>query len=189
MIPELTKNTILFNFLYSIDKDLAEQCRSHGCPYCNAALHKANYSRKPWESPVKTHDGKLTRQSLCCSRQGCRRRVLPPSCIFFGRYRYWSGAILIITALRQIRPKSYSIDKLMKLFTVSRSTIYRWAKWFREIFPTTDKWKTLRGRISAEVSSDQLPGSLLYYCIKHTNCEDKAFVMCLRILAPDLSQL
>lgn len=183
MIPELAKKTSLFNLLYEIDKDLAEQCRKERCPHCNAALHKANYMRQPWEVPDKIDAGKLIRRSLCCSKKGCRHRVQPASCIFLGRHRYWSGAILIITALRQIRPKSYSIDKLMKLFKVSRRTIYRWGKWFREIFPTTAKWKTIRGRISAQVATDQLPGSLLQYFVEHTNCEEKAFVGCLRFLA------
>ena len=38
------------------------------------------------------------RLSFCCGREGCRRRVLPPSVLFWGRRVYWAAVVLVVTA-------------------------------------------------------------------------------------------
>lgn len=186
MLTELIKKSSLFSLLYRIDLDLANQIRKRGCPYCKGPLHQANYKRKPWEAPVNTPENQMIRQSLCCGKEGCRRRVLPPSCIFWGRKKYWAGVILVVMTLRQNRPEGRSTKKLIEKFGITRETLFRWISWFKEEFPKSEQWQRIRGRVSATISSRQLPGDLLDYCIEHIKCVEKAIVACLQLLASGL---
>jgi hypothetical protein len=188
MLPELLKKTSLFSLLYQIDLDLAKQSREQGCPYCQGPLHQANYDRKPWGIAEDIPHEQRVRQSLCCGREGCRRRVLPPSCIFWGRRKYWAGIILVIMTLRQNRPESASSKKLMTMFGICRVTLFRWISWFREEFPVSQQWKRIRGRISASINSNKLPGDLLDYCIQQGGGDEDGFVRCLRLLAGGMKE-
>lgn len=99
--------------------------------------------------------------SLCCGAQGCRRRVLPPSVLFLDRRVYFAPALLVITALRQGRDRGYTVEKLRSLFGVTRTTLRRWAQYFREVFPYSPFWKRLSGVLMPPVEVAQLPRSLI----------------------------
>jgi hypothetical protein len=71
-------------FLLTIDQDLAETTRRHGCP-CGGRLHRSNYPRKPRGDCDTLSDTYNTRFSFCCDRDGCRKRSTAPSVRFFGR--------------------------------------------------------------------------------------------------------
>ena len=149
MLPELLNCVSLFHVLHLIDIDLAEKQRQAGCPYCKSPLHYASYTRKPRGGPKDIPEEYMKRFSLCCSREDCRRRVLPPSCLFMERKVYWQAVILITTTLHQKRPKGVAINHLMRMFSIPRKTIVRWIQYFRSSFPKTSQWQRLRGRISA----------------------------------------
>lgn len=183
MLPELLQKSKLFSILYQIDLDLAQKCRENGCPFCGGALHQANYSRQPWGAPKDIADEQMIRQSLCCARQGCRKRTLPPSCLYFGRKKYWSAVILVVMALRQNKHQRAICIKLMRLFAISYKTILRWRDWFRDIFPTTRQWIRLRGRVSASIDSSLLPAGLLDYFLHTHESAEAALVGCLAFLA------
>ena len=51
MLPELTQKKRLYQLLYTMDQDLAEESRGKGCPHCQGRLHQANYERKPRGGP------------------------------------------------------------------------------------------------------------------------------------------
>jgi len=160
MIPELLQKSSLFLLLYKIDTDLSNECRERGCLFCGGPMHQATYKRKPRGGPEDLPAECLIRQSLCCGRENCRRRCLPPSCLFMGRRVYWAGVILVVMALRQNRPKSAGTIELMRMFGMSRKTLFRWIGYFQEIFPSSAQWQRLRGNVHASVKNSDLPGNL-----------------------------
>ena len=80
--PEILNRKSLFSLLHKIDFEIAEQARARGCPIVGGPLHYANYPRKPRGGPPDLDEAFEIRYSLCCGREGCRRRVLPPSVRF-----------------------------------------------------------------------------------------------------------
>lgn len=181
MLQKLTQTIKLFTLLYFIDKDLAEQTRQNGCPYCGGPLHKAGYNRKPRGGPDNIPDDYCHRFGLCCGHKDCRKRTLPPSTLFMGRRVYWGSVVLIVMTLRQNRQESFSI--LSRLFGVPQQTIKRWAVYFRELFPFTQLWKQLRGQINCNVDNSCLPGNLVQYFLTTCDSQMDGVVNCLKFLA------
>mgnify|MGYP003932886899 CR=1 FL=1 len=132
------------------------------------------------------------RLSLCCGRDGCRRRALPRSCLFLGRKVYWGGIVMVVTALRQQRRSGWSIRRLRQTFGVSYQTILRWERFYREEFPKSQRWKGLRGQVSARVRNDELPLSLIEHFMEQGGDRKQRFVELLCFVAvggaDDLSQ-
>lgn len=123
------------------------------------------------------------RLGLCCGREGCRRRTLPPSCLFTGRRVYWGVVILVVLALRQRRTKGASFRKLKDLFGVTRLTVLRWMEYYRKEFPQSERWQRQRGMVDTRVREDDLPTGLLEHYIRNSAGEDDGVVGCLRFLA------
>lgn len=182
MYPEIAQRASLFLLLHRIDADLAASTRASGCPHCGGPLHTASYVRKPRGEPPGLPDRCLVRLSLCCGRPGCRRRTLPPSCLFLGRKVYWSCVVVVVAALRQRRPQSPSINGLRRLLGVSRQTVLRWMDFFAEQFPSSRPWRSLRGQVPATVRDDDLPAGLLDL-LGATRTFGVALMACLRLLA------
>lgn len=183
MLAELLQNVSLFNVLHQIDQDLAAACQRAECPFCQSPLHNAPYTRKPRGGPTSIPEAYCIRLSLCCSREDCRRRVLPPSCLFLGRKVYWNAVILIVTTLWQQKPKTNSINMLARKFNIPRNTVVRWIHYFRDIFPKSLQCQRLRGLVSADINNHDLPRSLLEYFFRvRTPCLD-ALVSSLHFLA------
>ena len=74
----------LWPFLLSVDKDLAECARRNGCP-SGGRLHYADYPRAPRSGLGDLPNAYRYRFSFCRDRDGCRKRVTPPSVRFLGR--------------------------------------------------------------------------------------------------------
>lgn len=183
MLPELLQGFSLFRVLHQIDKDLALACRQAGCPFCHSPLHNAPYTRKPRGGPDGIPEEYCVRLSLCCSKEECRRRVLPPSCLFLGRKVYWGAVILIVTTLRQQNPKDHSINMLARKFNMSRKTVVRWIRYFHEVFPQSQRWQRLRGCVSAQVSNHDLPRGLVEYFLRTRTSSSGGLINCLQFLA------
>jgi hypothetical protein len=184
MLPELLQKASLFSLLLRIDMDLARQHEQSGCPYCGGPLNQANYPRKPRGGPDDIPEDCLLRLSLCCGREGCRRRSLPPSTRFMGRRVYWGCVILIVMTLRQNRPNGVSARKLERLFGVTRKTLMRWASYFRDVFPSSAQWQRLRGRVSPSVRDGELPGALVRFFLLNSESPEGGLIACVRFLAP-----
>jgi len=107
-------------------------------------LDRANYRRKPRGG----HNGLDPRfsllLSLCCSSEGCRRRVTPPSVRFFGRRVYFGIVVVLSVALRQSATPQ-RMKTLHDAFGVDRRTVERWAVWWRETFAKSGLSRALRG--------------------------------------------
>jgi hypothetical protein len=183
MLTELLQRISLFHLLRTIDVDLAREQREARCPHCGGPLHQANYRRKPRGGPETIPEAYLIRESLCCGREGCRKRTLPPSCLFMGRRVYWGCVILVVLALRQQRPEGASAGKLQRLFAIPGKTLARWFAYFREEFPISANWKRLRGRVMPSVDNLRLPGSLLECFLERAESAQEALLGCLRFLA------
>jgi len=184
MLPELLQKASLFSLLHRIDMDLARQHEQGGCSYCGGPLNQANYPRKPRGGPDDIPEDCLLRLSLCCGREGCRRRSLPPSTRFMGRRVYWGCVILVVMTLRQNKPDGVSASKLERLFGVTRKTLIRWVAYFRDVFPSSAQWQRLRGRVSPSVRDSELPGALVRFFLLNSESPEEGFIACLRFLAP-----
>lgn len=189
MLSELLQDVSLFRILHQIDRDLAESCRQARCPHCQGPLHNAPYIRKPRGGPDKIPEEYLHRFSLCCGREGCRRRVLPPSCLFMDRRVYWQVVILVVITLRQSRSNGIGANRLMRMFSIPRKTIVRWTSYFRDEFAASRKWQRLRGRIDSSVGNENLPGSLVEYFLSHFSPAVGGLVACLQFLATGMQVL
>jgi hypothetical protein len=154
-------------------------------PFCGGPLHYASYCRKPRGGPFQGIEAYGVRLSLCCGRIGCRRRVLPPSVLFWGRRVYWAAVFLVVVALRQGRTRGYTVERLKALFGVSRPTLARWMRYFREVFPHSQPWRRLSGRVLPPVSEEQLPVGLLARFVQARGDPHEGLISCLRALAGD----
>jgi hypothetical protein len=181
MLSEPLKNKSLFNHLYTIDKKIAEKYRQMPCPYCNGPLHFANYLRKPRGEPEGVLEECFIRFSLCCGKEGCRHRIMPPSCRFMGRKIYWHVVILVI--LSDWHNKPTNIFKLSKLFSVSRNTIDRWIAFYQDVFPSSQQWQLIRGQVAASIKDNELPANLVNYFLNLKSCAKDALVSCLKFLS------
>jgi hypothetical protein len=158
---DVAQDAEFYRTLHRIDREMAHEVQSEGCPACRGPLHAAYYRRAARGGPHGLPDDCRLRFSLCCGRKGCRQRLLPPSCLFFGRRWYFGVVVLLVPVLRRQKPVGTCIEQLTLWFGVSRATVVRWLSYFRKIFPRTPLWQRARGRVSAEVSNDLLPDSLI----------------------------
>jgi hypothetical protein len=181
MYHQLPDGASFWSFLLAIDQDLAETARKQGCP-CGGRLHCANYPRKPRGSSVELPEPQRVRLSFCCDREGCRKRVTPPSVRFLGPKVYLGAVVILISALRQ-GPSPRRIRELAKLFGADRRTIARWQFFWREHFPQTPFWKRARALLAPVVDVATLPLALLTAFLSHRS-DGEDWARLLRFLAP-----
>ena len=181
MYHELLFDATFWAFLFTIDQDLAEASREEKCPSCSSRLHCANYPRKP-RGPRDLPDEYRFRLSFCCARDGCRKRVTPPSVRFLGRKVYLGAVVILVSAMRQ-GPTPRRVRELTKLFDADRRTIYRWRDFWNEHFPKTTFWKVARARLVPVFEIVDFPRSLLEAFVRA--CDDRdGWEKLLRFLSP-----
>jgi hypothetical protein len=157
MYHEFPRSASFWLFLFSVDQDLADNTQQKRCS-CGGRLHRADYPRKPRGSDDLPENYSY-RFSFCCARDGCRKRMTPPSVRFLGRKVYLFAVVLLVSAMRQ-GPSPRRVRELRHLFGADRRTIARWQLFWREHVPQTPFWKIARGRLSA-MAATLLPLSLL----------------------------
>jgi hypothetical protein len=177
MYHKLVQESSFWLFLFSIDQDLAEAARHKACP-CGGRLHRANYPRKPRGGPEDLHESYRYRLSFCCERDGCRKRMTPPSVRFLGQKVYLGAVVVLVAAMRQgASPRRAS--ELSRLFGADRRTIARWQVFWREHFPQTPFWKVARARFMPVVDVSALPRSLLKVFVhRHDDREGWKNLLC-----------
>ena len=146
--------------LRHVDEDLAAEQRAAGCPRCGARLHSAQDPRKPRGVPGAWRAQYDRRLSLCCAREGCRKRATPASVRFLGPKVYVSAVVVLMAALR-CGPSPARCRVLEELVGVSRRTIARWRRWWTEKLIDTPFWRAAAGTLMPPVASSQLPAALL----------------------------
>jgi hypothetical protein len=148
-----------FERLTVIDATITARVAASACSRCGGPLHVGNYLRKPRGGLVGVAGEEFAlRFSLCCGREGCRRRTTPPSVRFLGR-RVYLGAVVILASAIAIAVMTGSAG--CRPTGVPPRTLRRWALWWRGSFPETAVFANLSGRLVPAVSRDRLPSSLL----------------------------
>ncbi|HEY3236748.1 MAG TPA: hypothetical protein VGJ84_18665 [Polyangiaceae bacterium] len=144
-----------FQELLRIDGQAVSEAQRSGCRHCQGRLDRADYPRKVRGLPagVEEHFGK--RFSLCCCRDGCRKRLTPASVRFLGR-RVYAGALVLVASMVCLL-----VGKPEPLFGVPALTIGRWSTWWRSALRQTAFWKVARVRLLPAVDEALLPTSLL----------------------------
>jgi hypothetical protein len=145
-------------------------------------LHRANYPRKPRGGGDDLPEEFGCRLSFCCDREGCRKRVTPPSVRFLGRKVYLGAVVVLVAAMRQ-GPSPKRVRELSRLFGADRHTIARWRVFWSEQFPQTPFWKAARGRLVPAVEVVALPLALLEAFLR-TNDPCRDWKRLLKFLSP-----
>ncbi len=143
-----------FHFLTRIDEEFAATTRLGRCPGCQGPLHVADYPRKPRGCPAVVREDYSWRLSFTCGR--CDARSTSPSVRFAGRRVYLAVVLMLASP-----PGGASGQKLCDLFSIPTRTLKRWRRWWREDFPRTSFWQSVRERLMPPVIHEQLPQSLL----------------------------
>ena len=181
MYHDLPRSTRFWLFLLAVDQDLAETIRTQGCS-CGGRLHFANYLRKPRGTPIQLPKEQRLRLSFCCDRDGCRKRVTPPSVRFLGPKVFLGPIVILISAMRQ-GPTPRRVRELFARFRADRRTIARWQVFWRDLFPQTPFWKLARARLVPLVEIITLPYSLVdFFLARHHRC--RGWMLLLRFLSP-----
>ena len=181
MYHDLPRTARLWSFLFAVDRDLAKKTRTNACS-CGGRLHSANYLRKPRGTPARLPEAQCIRLSFCCDRDGCRKRLTPPSVRFLGPKVYLGIIVILVSAMRQ-GPSPRRVRELSTRFGADERTIARWQVFWREHFPQTPFWKRERARLVPVIELVTLPYSLVgAFLGRHRPC--RGWTLLLRFLSP-----
>lgn len=157
--PTLTFDRDFFLTLTQIDEETTHQVAAAGCPRCGGPLYRSDYDRKPRGGLIAEAGEEFVRRlSLCCGREGCRRRATPPSVRFLGR-RFYLGAVVLVASTLALTPQRASALKAKT--GVPARTVQRWLEWWQTEFTATGLFLALAGRIIPPLDRARLPGLLL----------------------------
>jgi hypothetical protein len=157
-MDELELGREFFVLLEQADERTVQQAIAKGCAVCGGPLHHADFARKPRGAFIAPEGEPFVRRfSLCCGREGCRKRLTPPSLRFLGR-RVYLGVVVIVASLvaqglgaaRAIRQKT----------GVPARTVQRWLAWWGGTFIDTEVFVAIRARLVG-VEESRLPSSIV----------------------------
>ena len=144
----------LFQLVEEIDLDLTEEARSKGCLLCGGTLHRSDYERKPRGGPQWD-----IRFSLCCAKEGCRKRNTPPSVRFMGR-RVYAGLVVVLVSAMVHGLTPERVKSLREALGIDRRTLERWRQWWLVTFLEGSFWREIRGRFMPPLCQKTMPLSL-----------------------------
>ena len=162
MIHKVLSDARFFEILQQFDEDIAAEVKARRCPVCGERLDRANYPRKPRGELVTLGPGYDQRLSFCCCREGCRKRMTPPSVRFLGR-KVYLGAVVVLASAMLHGVNSWRLSKLQKLLGVSLRTLKRWRRWWADVFGPSCFFKTGKAVFGEAVQVGSLPLSLLEF--------------------------
>ena len=88
--------------LEKLDEGVAQPVASAGCLSCEGPLRRGDYARKPRGALIApAGEAFVVRFSLCCRREGCRKRATPPALRFLGRRVYLGVAVIVASLVAQ----------------------------------------------------------------------------------------
>ena len=136
MVDEINLGGEFFRLLEEFDKGVARRVAEAGCPWCEGPLHRGDYARKPRGALIApAGETSVVRFSLCCGREGCRRRATPPSLRFLGR-RVYLGVVVIVASL--VAQWLGTAEASRPVTGVPARTTRRWVGWWRGPFIETE---------------------------------------------------
>lgn len=180
VIREVT-NQPLYVVLTDIDVELAAAVRKRRCPHCGGPLHDGSYQRKPKNAETLFGNEVVWRQSLCCGREGCRKRTLPPSCIFQGARWYAKAIILVAVALKSLDNRT--AEEVEEMLGVPTRTLREWIGYFRGEYLKTRDWLVRRLRLNAAVRNDHAVADVLRSYLDQAADVRQALVEFLRFMS------
>lgn len=138
-----------FEGLVAIDTLELQRAQRGGCPRCGKRLDRADFPRKARGIPAAWEPVFGRRFSLCCSREGCRKRLTPQSVRFLGR-RVYAAVVVLAASISTVASAG-----------VPRRTLRRWVKWWRGRFVESAFFRTAQARLMPPVDEAALPRSLV----------------------------
>jgi transposase-like protein len=165
--------------LVMFDHDLARAARAQGCR-CGGKLHSADYTRKPRGVPADAREFYSRRLSLCCAKDTCRKRTIPPSLRFLGRRVYVAVTMLLVSVMVSGGTQA-QLSELAREFGIDRRTIARWRDWWRTTFVATRLWQAAQASFSPPADEGRLPASMFE---RYLGGQLRRLVSLLRFLKP-----
>jgi len=161
MCHEIGFDVSFFELLREIDEAIAEAVQAGKCLFCGARLDRADYPRKPRGGAFgAAGEDETKRYSLCCSAEGCRKRVTPPSVRFLGRKVYLS-VVVVVASIQAVREAEARASALRAATGVPARTLRRWVTWWRTAFALGSFYRAARTDFASPIDDADLPGSLL----------------------------
>jgi hypothetical protein len=146
--------------LLVFDRDLSAAAQAGGCGPCGGALHTAPFGRKPRGGPAGLSQDYTRRFSFCCSVDGCRKRMTPPSLRFLGRKVYLATVVTLITAMLHGTTPA-RLTRLSIVPGIDRRTLARWRAWWLSTFTDGPFALIAKATFMPPVAIASLPASLL----------------------------
>jgi hypothetical protein len=158
MVDEVDLGREFFALLEQHDEREVRRVAEEGCPKCDGPLHRGDYDRKPRGALIAPAGVALmVRFSLCCGREGCRKRSTPPSLRFLGR-RVYLGAVVIVAS---VVARALGVSAESRRATgVPVRTMQRWLGWWQGPFVSTEVFVAVCARLVG-VAVDELPTSIV----------------------------
>jgi len=157
MVDQMVLEREFFEMLERQDEAILLRVAASGCPACAGRLHRGDYDRKPRGALIApTGEAFVKRFSLCCGREGCRKRATPPSLRFLGR-RVYLGAVMILASV--VANAVDAATKIRAATGVPARTRRRWLAWWMGPFVSTEVFVAIRARL-IEVDDAALPTSI-----------------------------
>ena len=158
MFEEIELGSEFFERLQAIDAEIVARVAAEPCGFCGGPLHQGNYLRKPRGGLLAAAAERFRwRFSLCCGREGCRRRATPPSVRFLGR-RVYVGAVVIVASVIALAHATASAAR--RATGIAARTTRRWQRWWRGGFVETPVFVDIAARIVG-LDRRRLPASVL----------------------------
>ena len=174
MSHDLIFDRNFFDYLDQEDARAAAVVRAAGCPACAGRLDQARYPRKPRGGGIALAGEALRwRRSWCCAREGCRKRVTPPSLVFLGRRVYLAITVVVATWRAAAQASA-----------PPRRTVRRWQAWFATLASATRWFEAVRGRLAPPWEpGESLPAALIARVLPGRSSA-APLIATLRMLAP-----
>lgn len=154
MYAEVLRDPAFFLLLQRIDEEFATERKREGCRHCGAALHVADFPRKPRGCPAAVVEEFSWRFSFTCGR--CDQRATSVSVRFLGRRVYVAVVLMLLSP-----PQGTATCRVCDQLGVAPRTVRRWRQWWTQEFVHTPLWQVMRTRFMPPVLTAQLPASLL----------------------------
>jgi hypothetical protein len=158
MLDDLDLGGEFFEVLLEADKAMMKRVAAEGCPRCEGPLHRSDYDRKPRGALIAPAGESFVRRfSLCCGREGCRKRATPPSVRFLGR-RVYLGAVVIVASMVALALQA--TREIRQRTGVPSRTTSRWLGWWQGPFVSTEVFVTICARLVG-VDVGRVPASIV----------------------------
>ena len=158
MVEDLDLRREVFLLLVRLDESVMHRVAAAGCRWCEGRLHRSDYGRKPRGALIAPAGEEFVRRfSLCCAREGCRKRATPPSVRFLGR-RVYLGAVVIVASIVALALRT--AGEMRRRTGVPARTTRRWLGWWQGAFLDTEVFVTICARLIG-VDAGQVPASIV----------------------------